>query len=62
MVQNVSLQTVCRKLDLLEDRLDRIEMKIVPEERLSARELKRVKKAKAEALAGETFSMKEVFG
>jgi len=61
MVQNVSLQTIYKKLNKLENRLDNIEDRLVPEVKVSAKESAELDKIRQEIKFGETVSEKELF-
>lgn len=61
--KSVSLQVVMRKLEHLEERLQRVEKKqFIPIVRLSDREMKELDKVEREMKAGKWKSVKEVFG
>ncbi|MBN2067581.1 MAG: hypothetical protein JW744_03885 [Candidatus Diapherotrites archaeon] len=58
---DVSLQMVCKKLDSLESRLDRIEKRLVPEVKITKKEAAELERIRQEIRSGETISEKELF-
>ncbi len=61
MVQNVTLQMVYRKLNSLEEKVGKLEKKLIPEVNLSKKELAELNKIRQEIKNGETISEKELF-
>ena len=59
--ENVSLQLVYRRLNKLEDRLIKLEKKVVPEAKISKSETAELEKIRQEIKRGETISEKELF-
>ena len=61
--KSVSLQKVLKKIDDIDTRLKRLEIKqSVPEIELSPKELAEIRKIKKEMNAGKFYTFKEVFG
>jgi hypothetical protein len=58
---NVSLQTVYKKLGKLEERLSKVEERLVPEIKISKREMAELEKVRKEIRKGEFASEKELF-
>ena len=61
MAESVSLQMIYEKLNCLEDRLDGIEERLVPEVKISAKESAELEKIRKEIREGKTISEKKLF-
>jgi len=61
MAQNVTLQMVYRKLNSLEEKVGKLEKKLIPEVNLSKKEIVELDKIRQEIKNGETISEKELF-
>ena len=61
MPESVSLQMIYEKLNCLEDRLDSIEERLVPEVKINAKESAELEKIRKEIKEGKTISEKELF-
>jgi len=61
MAQNVTLQMVYRKLNSLEEKVGRLEKKLIPEVEISKKEVAQLDRIRQEIRSGETISEKELF-
>ncbi|HIH09906.1 MAG TPA: hypothetical protein HA254_04515 [Candidatus Diapherotrites archaeon] len=61
MEKNITLQKVYDKVSRIEERLARLEKKVVPEIRLGNREAKELERIRQEIRGGNTISEKELF-
>jgi len=59
--KNITLQKVYDKVSRIEERLARLEKKVVPEIRLGNREAKELERIRQEIRGGNTISEKELF-
>lgn len=55
------MQKLYSEVKALKNDLEYVKRVLVPEEKISLKELKELEKAKAEALSGKTYSLEEVF-
>jgi hypothetical protein len=61
-LETVTMQKLYTEVRALKEDIEYMKKVLVPEEKISAKELKELEKAKAEALGGKTYSIEEVFG
>jgi len=61
MAESISLQMIYEKLACLEDRLDNIEERLVPEVKIGVKESAELEKIRKEIKQGKTISEKELF-
>lgn len=61
IASEVSLQLIYQKINDLEEKIAKLEKRIVPEECISAKEAAELEKIRQEIKRGETISEKELF-
>ena len=61
MTQNVTLEMVYNKLSRLENKVSSLEKRLVPEVKISQKEAAELEKIRQEIRQGETISEKELF-
>jgi hypothetical protein len=60
-METVTMQKLYSEVKALKGDIEYMKRILVPEEKISLKELKELEKAKVEALSGKTFSLEEVF-
>ncbi len=62
MVSAVTLKSIYREIKSLKKDVEAVKYAVIPEERVSSKELRELKRIKKEMDAGREKSFKEVFG
>ena len=60
-METVTMQKLYTEVRALKEDIEYMKKVLVPEERISGKELKELEKAKTEALSGKTHSIEDVF-
>ena len=61
LMETVTMQKLYSEVRALKEDIEYMKKVLVPEEKISAKELKELEKAKAEALSEKTYSIEEAF-
>ena len=61
MNSTVTMEMLYKELKSLQKEVELVKYAVIPEEKISTKELAKIRKTKKEMLAGKEFTLKEVF-